>query len=57
MVTRISMLQVKSFTVCGCSKDKMEGSIYTDATLADSLRLSPASILINNDTLLLRVYV
>jgi hypothetical protein len=60
MVTRISMILVMLFTLYACSKDKkdkMEGGVQTDTTLADSLRLSPASILINNDSLLLSAYL
>lgn len=57
MKYKLPVIIIVLLTIIGCKKDKIEGSVQTNATLADSLKLSPAGVLINNDSLLLTTYL
>ncbi|MDQ2721178.1 MAG: hypothetical protein M3Z26_15630 [Bacteroidota bacterium] len=53
MISRIGVVIVILFAFYSCSKDKIDGSVQTNADLANALRLSPVAIQIDSDSLFL----
>ncbi len=52
-MSKILIILIIFFAFNGCRKDKTDGSMQTNVAFANSLRLSPAGIIISNDSLLM----